>query len=207
MTRKQQKPKKIIYLSIDGEFDGPIPVDYSMLSFGVGAFDGDTGNLVDTFEANMYRLPNAKECPRTMEWWAKQPEAWEACHKDQQDPREAMLKYVTWQTKLIDDHKAKLCYIGYPVTVDFMWIHWYSMHFTGQDRAGFAGADIKTYASALLKKHHKKSTKRAMPKEWFSGGKHTHKAIDDAIEQGHLAMNILKKIGIIETVTEYPQLF
>jgi len=197
MTRKQQKPKKQIYLSIDGEFDGPIPPDYSMISFGVAAMDGDTGALLDTFEANLERLPNAKQLERTMEWWAGQPEAWEACHINVRDPKEAMTEYIEWQESLVSKYNAKLCYIGYPVTIDFMFVYYYTMHFVGKDYAGFNGADIKSYASALLKKHHKKVNKRNMPRRWFGEARHTHIALDDAIEQGELAVNILRELGII----------
>ena len=66
------------YVSIDIEADGPAPGLNSMLSLGAAAFAGD-GTLADTFSANLETLPEAREDPKTMRWWAKQPEAWAAC--------------------------------------------------------------------------------------------------------------------------------
>ncbi len=46
-------------------------------------------------------------------------------------------------------------------------------------------------AMALLKKGYRESTKRNMPKAWFDALPHTHRALDDAIEQGALFCNML----------------
>ena len=74
------------YVSIDIEADGPAPGLNSMLSLGAVAFTSD-GALVDTFSANL----EAREDPKTMRWWAKQPEAWAACRTQIRDPPSAML--------------------------------------------------------------------------------------------------------------------
>jgi hypothetical protein len=52
---------------------------------------------------------------------------------------------------------------------------------------------MKSYAMALMGTEFRKSTKRNMPKRWFSKSPHTHVALDDAIEQGHLFMSMLKE--------------
>ncbi|MCI0348077.1 MAG: hypothetical protein L0Z53_01520 [Acidobacteriales bacterium] len=39
---------------------------------------------------------------------------------------------------------------------------------------------------ALLRKGYRESVKRNMPKRWFDPLPHTHRALDDAIEQGAL---------------------
>ena len=44
---------------------------------------------------------------------------------------------------------------------------------------------------ALLNKDYRESIKRNMPKQWFGPSKHRHIALDDAIEQGELFMNML----------------
>ena len=51
------KPK--IYISTDIEADGPIPGSHSMLSFASAAYTADK-QLIDTFSANLDRLPNAQ---------------------------------------------------------------------------------------------------------------------------------------------------
>ena len=66
-----------IYVSTDIEADGPIPGPHSMLSFGSAAYREDK-TLVSTFSANLELLPGASGEPKTMAWWATQPEAWAA---------------------------------------------------------------------------------------------------------------------------------
>ena len=83
------------YVSIDIEADGPAPGLNSMLSLGAAAFIGD-GTLADTFSANLEALPEAREDPKTMRWWAKQPETWAACRTQIQDPGQAMRSFNTW---------------------------------------------------------------------------------------------------------------
>jgi hypothetical protein len=43
----------------------------------------------------------------------------------------------------------------------------------------------------LLRKGYRESVKRNMPHEWFDHIRHTHVALDDAIEQGALFCNML----------------
>ena len=84
-----------IYVSTDVEADGPIPGPYSMLSFGSAAYRADK-TLVGTFCANLITLPGAGSDPQTMEWWRTQPEAWEECRRDQEQPADVMPRYVAW---------------------------------------------------------------------------------------------------------------
>lgn len=187
--------KKTVYLSIDVETDGPIPGMYSMLSFGVAAMD-ITGAVLDTFSVNLELLDDACENADTMKWWKQRWHLYEETRKDAVHPSQAMQDYVTWQKQLRKDHDCKLAYIGYPIVFDQMFVYWYAIKFTGKDYAGFSGADIKSYASAALKKPYKEVNKRDMPARWKSESKHTHIAIDDAIEQGKLGMAILRELGI-----------
>lgn len=72
-------------------------------------------------------------------------------------------------------------------------MHWYCIRFTGGSPFSFSALDIKTYVMAVLKCDFHKSTKKNMPNRWFSKSRHTHIAIDDAIEQGELFINILRE--------------
>ena len=65
-----------IYISTDVETDGPIPGPHSMLSFGSAAYIANK-NVLSTFSANLETLPGASAHPKTAEWWATQPAAWE----------------------------------------------------------------------------------------------------------------------------------
>lgn len=175
-----------IYVSTDVEVDGPIPGPHSMLSFGSAAFLADK-TLVSTFSANLELLPGATGHPDTMAWWAKHPEAWEACRKNLRDPAEAMAGYGAW----LDALPAKPVFVGYPAAFDFMFVYWYLMRFAGRSPFSFSALDIKTMAMMMLGKEYQRITKRVMPKRWFDPLPHSHVALDDAIEQGHLFCNML----------------
>jgi len=176
-----------IYISTDIETDGPLPGINSMLSFASAAFLADK-TLLSTFSVNLETLPGALADPKTTAWWQTQPLAWEACRKDLQAPFMAMQNYTNWLNKL----PGKFVFVGYPVTFDFMFMHWYLLRFTGNNPFSFSGLDIKTYAMALLKIDYKKTVKTTMPKAWFDQQHpHTHIALDDAIEQGLLFCSLL----------------
>jgi len=175
-----------IYVSTDVEADGPIPGPHSMLSFGSAAYLADK-NLIGTFSANLELLPGANGDPKTMAWWQTKPDAWEACRRDLEDPELVMRRYLTWLKAL----PGKPVLVGYPAAFDFMFVYWYLIRFTGESPFSHSALDIKTYAMALLQKGYRESVKKQMPREWFDPIRHTHVALDDAIEQGALFCNML----------------
>ncbi len=179
-----------IYVSTDVETDGPIPGENSMLSFGSAAYD-KAGRLIDTFEANLFALPNAQPNEKTMAWWKTQPEAWDYVTSNRIFAGEAMQKYVLWLKRL----PAKPVFVGYPAGFDFLFVYWYLIKFTGESPFSFSALDIKSYAMAKLGSEYRQTVKKNMPKTWFGNKPHTHKALDDAIEQGELFINILNWKG------------
>lgn len=178
-----------IYISTDVETDGPIPGPYSMLSFASAAFQADK-TLLDTFSANLETLPDAQGHPDTMAWWETQPDAWAACRTDLQQPNDAMRAYVAWLKAL----PGKSVFVGYPAGFDFNFVYWYLIRFAGESPFSFSALDIKTLAMVALGGDYRSATKRRMPKRWFGEGRHTHIALDDAIEQGELFCNILAEL-------------
>jgi hypothetical protein len=175
-----------IYVSTDIESDGPIPGPHSMLSFGSAAYKADK-TLISTFEANLETLPGAVGDPKTMGWWQSQPDAWAACRANLQSPEKAMHDYHDWLKKL----PGKPAFVAYPVAFDFMFIYWYLIKFAGESPFSHSALDIKTYAMAMLKTDYRDSVKGNMPRRWFDRLPHTHRALDDAIEQGALFCNML----------------
>jgi hypothetical protein len=176
-----------IYISTDIETDGPIPGPNSMLSLGSAAFSAD-GALLSVFTANFRTLEGASPCPETAKWWATQPEAWEACRANLRDPGEAMEAYSEWLGSL----PGKPVFVGFPAGFDFLFVYWYLIRFTGKSPFSFSALDGKTYAMALMGTEYRKSVKRNYPKSWLpKGRKHTHVALDDAIEQGLIFCNMM----------------
>jgi hypothetical protein len=177
-----------IYVSTDVETDGPIPGPHSLLSFASAAYRADK-TLVGTFSANLHTLPSAAGHPETMAWWQTQPEAWAAARAELQDPAVAMPAYVAWVRSL----PGSPVFVAYPAGFDFLFVYWYLIRFAGESPFSFSALDVKTYAMALLKKEYRQSSKRNFPQNWFDPLPHTHRALDDAIEQGALFCNMLRE--------------
>jgi DNA polymerase III alpha subunit (gram-positive type) len=177
-----------IYISTDVETDGPIPGPHSMLSIGSAAYSADK-KLISTFAANLDALPGASADPKTAEWWATQPEAWDACRKNLEPPAEAMARYIKWVKSI----PGRPVFVAYPAGFDFMFVYWYLIRFVGESPFSHSALDMKSFAMALLKTDYRESTKRNMPKHWFDKLPHSHVALDDAIEQGALFCNMLRE--------------
>ena len=157
-----------------------------MLSFGSAAYLADK-TLLSTFTANLETLPGAVADPNTMQWWKKYPDAWNAARAHTKPCEEGMAAYLKWLKNL----PGVPVFVGYPAAYDFLFVYWYLIRFTGESPFSHSALDIKTLAMALLKTDYRKATKRNMPKRWFDSHPHTHRALDDAIEQGALFCNML----------------
>jgi hypothetical protein len=176
-----------VYVSTDIEADGPIPGPHSMLSFGSAAYL-ENKTLIDTFTANLEPLPGANAHPAQLRWWRGHPEAWQACRENLQQPSDAMGAYVRWLKGL----PGRPVFVAYPLGFDFTFVYWYLMRFAGESPFSRHGIDIRTYAMAMLRRSYKGCSKADMPREWFDDLPHTHRALDDAIEQGALFCNMLR---------------
>ncbi len=179
-----------IFVSTDIETDGFIPAINSMLSFGSVAFDGNA-QVLDTYTANLQTLPEGEQNPVTMEWWEQFPEAWAKTRANPRAPQEVMPEYAAWLRAL----PGKPVFVAYPATFDFSFINWYLARFAGHNPFGFAALDVKTYAMAVLQRPWFHATSRqTLPAHWFAPDlEHTHVALDDAMEQGMLFMNMRRE--------------
>jgi hypothetical protein len=116
-----------------------------------------------------------------------QPEAWAEATMGGQPPAKVMQRYVEWLKAL----PGEPVFVGYPAGFDFHFVYWYLIRFAGESPFSFSALDIKTFAMATLGMPWRKTVKKNMPQEWFTTHPHNHKALDDAIEQGYLFVNIL----------------
>lgn len=179
---------KEIYISTDVESDGPIPGVNSMLSFASVALT-TAGDVISTFEVNLELLEGAVQDDDTMAWWSGQTEAWKYCRENLQPIEKAMQDYLLW----VEELPGTPVFVAYPAGYDFMFMYWYMMRFVKKSPFSFSALDIKTYASAVLRIDFRKTTKDRFKKEWFDKRfQHSHKTLDDAMEQGLLFINMRK---------------
>lgn len=188
-----------IYISTDIESDGPIPGPNSMLSLGAAAFVAPSRTHIASFSANFELLEGATPDPDTMRWWqSEQPEAWKACRQDQEKPEIAIGRFVTWVEGLPGIARkpsgavSNAVFVAYPAGFDFTFVYWYIRRFGKISPFEYNALDIKTFAMAVLGTPFRESVMRNMPGSWLPKGRpSTHVALDDAIEQGVLFMNML----------------
>jgi len=179
-----------IYISIDIETLGPILGVNSMIQLGAAAFTPD-GSKIGTFLTNIIPLPESVEDPDTMSWWGKEKNyPMLLATKENSIPADqAMEEFYYWLIQY--KNPVAVCY---PAGFDFMFVYWYLIRFVGRSPFSFSALDIKTMAMTMMQSSYRKSTKRHMPKKWMSDKPHTHNALDDAIEQGEMFINMLHEL-------------
>jgi hypothetical protein len=186
-----------IYISVDVETDGPIPGDCNMVSVGA-AVCGKT-MLGEGFSRSVNRSTFYRELrtqspgdSRTREWLAGQ--GFEVDGPKSIAPEVAMRQFKRWVLSVSETHECRPVFVAYPLGFDWSFTHWYFEHFLGfkQDPFGFSNAlDVKTLFSARSGRALLGSTKKSMGK-LRPDAKHTHNALDDAVEQGELFANIME---------------
>lgn len=159
-----------------------------MLSLGAAAFSSD-GEMLGTFSVNLETMALAEENQDTMQWWSENQAAYDATRTNLKNPKVAMQEFVDW----VSSFKGKPVFVGYPAGFDFLFVYYYLIHYLGKSPFSFSALDVKTYAMAVMKTPYRESTKKNMPKRWFSDAPHTHVAVEDAIEQGKLFCAMLKE--------------
>lgn len=173
---------EMTYFSIDIETDGPIPFDYSMISFASVAFV-PSGRVLGAYEVNLDPILGAKQHPDTMKFWGRNPDAWDYCNSNTRDPKEAMPEFAAWVEKhTLGSKRTAVCY---PSGFDFTFLFSYLIRYAGKSPFMFSCMDMRSYVSAVRKVEYQKAGKSYWPKRWrVSSIPHSHRAIDDAAEQG-----------------------
>lgn len=163
-----------------------------MLSFGLAAFTLEK-QLVGTFSRNLELLDGADLDERTMKWWAQagQAEAYKKSREDLNSARGAMVDCKSWLDEMRVYGRPIVC--GAPSGFDFTFMYYYFQRFLGESPIGFASLDLRTYAAAVMKRQYRHVGKRQYPADWIDDNlPHTHVALDDAIEQGCILINMMR---------------
>ena len=181
------------YISIDVETDGPVPGMHSMLSIGAAAYNA-WGQRVGKFSANLETLPDAITDDRTMAWWESQGDAWTRARERTKDPKTVMEDFHLFALGDGPRRSGRPVMVTYPAAFDAMWVIWYLHAFTSGDPFQRRCIDLKTLAMQLLGGGYAAAAKRNMPATWFSGRRHSHVAVEDAVEQGELFVKIVQAL-------------
>ncbi len=186
-------PRPDLFISADVETDGPIPGEYSMLSFALtlaGSFDGSRFERFEPRPENALYLELKPISARF------QPEALAVNGLDRAElqnsgaePAEAMRAASAWVRGRAGPARPVL--VAYPVAFDWSFLYWYFIHFTGDSPFGFSSClDIRTLYQSRALTTFDHASQTAMPSWLRPRREHTHHAIDDAWEQGELFVNL-----------------
>jgi hypothetical protein len=174
-----------MFVSADIEADGPIPGLYSMLSLGLcvaATFDGVNFVPRDPTRDTFYR--ELKPISQNFDANALKVSGLDraALGENGSDPAAAMREAGSWLKEKADGFN--LVMVGYPIVFDWMFIHWYFVRFVGESPFGFSNAlDMKTMFQQKAYVTLESSGLSDLPSEIASSRRHTHNAMEDAIDQ------------------------
>lgn len=170
------------YFSVDVEADGPIPGDYSMISFGAVLIDPE-GKLDTTFYGKLKPISDI---------WV--PRALDVSGHSRmetmgfEEPKKVMKEFGEWVSK---NSLGKAMFIADNNGFDWQFINWYFIHFLGlnSNPFGYSSTNLGSFYKGVVRnifknfKHLRKT-------------KHTHNPVDDAKGNGEAFLEIINQYNI-----------
>lgn len=186
-----------VYFSADVETDGPIPGPFSMLSFALvpaGTFDGRTFVRPSSYEESFYS--ELKPISDAFEPEALRVNGLDRARLTAQgaEPQVAMKQAADW----IREHArgGRPVLVAYPLSFDWSWLYWYFVRFAqGSPFEHSRCFDLKTAFAVKAHVPIAGAGRSRVPDHLRGSHKHTHNALDDAIEQAQLFANIFEWAG------------
>jgi hypothetical protein len=166
------------YVMVDIEADGPIPGDYSMISFGAVVVES---SLDRTFTAQLKPISDK---------WVPEALAVSGFTREQTlafaDPKAEMQRFAAWLAKLGGGQPT---FVSDNNGFDWQFVCWYFHHFTGKNPFGFSSQNLGSLYKGLVKnlrasfKHLRKT-------------QHTHDPLDDARGNAEAMLHMLGEMGL-----------
>jgi hypothetical protein len=180
------------YFSVDIEADGPIPGPYSMISIGVAVAGHRerTFTPADPAAATFYRELRPISDDFVPEALAVSGLDRDALVRYGADPAVAMAELTAWVREQAGGTRPVVT--AYPAAYDWLFLYWYLIRFTGGSVFGHSGVlDMKTMYAVKAGVPYGLAHKRAMPRHLLADRRHTHHALDDAIEQAEMFAKLM----------------
>lgn len=181
-----------IYFSADVEYDGPLVGTHSLSSIGMcvaGHWDGGEFTAVDpekdTWQAQLRPLgPDYDIETQRVSGLDR-----DVLFRDGLDPVKAMVHLTEWVHQVSVGFEPVL--VLHPAVVDWPWLHHYFVRFTGSSPFGHNSAiDVRSLYLGMTDCAFSQSKPSQMPRFLRPEREHTHGALDDALEQAELFVNI-----------------
>jgi hypothetical protein len=199
--REGQRRERTVdsYFSADVETDGPIPGPFSILSFALvyaGSFDGIQFQRPKGYGSTFYRELR----PISDDF---EPEALRVNGLDRsrlcregKPPENAMTEACRWIKRTAGAGRPVL--VAYPLSFDWTWLYWYFVRFSAEGSPFDYSRcfDIKTALAVKADIPISEAGRSRLHPALRSRRAHTHRALDDAIEQAEIFANIFEWEGV-----------
>lgn len=187
------------YFSADIETDGSIPGPFSMLSFALvfaGTFDGRKFVRPEKYDLIFYKELRPISNDYDEEALRVNGLDRKFLCENGEDPSDVMDSAYNWIMSLVGSGNPVL--VAYPLSFDWAWLYWYFMKFSknGSPFSHSRCFDIKTALAVKAKLPISTAGRSRLPVSLAPGGRHTHHARDDAIEQAMIFANVFEWRGV-----------
>lgn len=184
-----------IYFSADIETDGSIPGPYSILSFALvyaGAFDGETFYRPTAYDHRFYTELRPISDQFELEALSVNGLDRDNLIENGEDPSNAMTRAADWVRQI--SGSGEPVFVAYPLSFDWSWLYWYFVKFSlSGSPFGYSRCfDVKTAMAVKLGRTINGSGRNNVPEQLRSMNRHTHHALDDAIEQAEIFANLFE---------------
>jgi DNA polymerase III epsilon subunit-like protein len=166
------------YIMVDVESDGPIPGDYSMISFGALVVEP---SLTKTFYAQLKPISD-KWIPESLQISGFTREATLAFD----EPEAVMGRFALW---IESESSGRPFFIADNNGFDWQFINWYFHHFYRKNPFGHTSSNLGSLYKGIVKdtfvnfKHLRKTA-------------HTHNALDDARGNAEALLKLKEEFGL-----------
>ena len=167
-------------IMVDIEADGPIPGDYSMISFGAVIVEP---SLTRTFYGKLKPMSDI---------WIPEALAVSGFSREEtlefDDPKEVMTNFKEW---VLANTKGKAKFWADNNGFDYMFTHWYFEHFLGvrSDPFGWTSENINSWYKGCVRNAHKNM-------KHLRKRKHTHNPVDDAVGNAEALLTMKEKFNL-----------
>lgn len=172
---KRKNGERKIWVMVDVESDGPIPGDYSMLSFGALAFNGLSfhSGIIHPISDNF--MPEAIQVNKISREMAL----------GGSNPAMIMQNFSAW----LADLGAKPMLISDNNGFDAMFIAWYFHHFLGENPFGHSSTNLGSLYKGMVKNVRKNF-------KHLRQTRHTHDPLDDARGNMEALQYMITQMGL-----------